>query len=60
MSIEQFAQDISNSSFLSILMDGSTIHGKEKEAVYIQFVQKDKFLKGGDLRLRECLQMRMN
>ena len=29
-------------------MDGSTIHGKEKEAVYVQFVQKDKFLKGGD------------
>ena len=29
-------------------MNGSTIHGKEKEAVYVQFVQKEKFLKGRD------------
>ena len=40
------AQSLKETNFFSILMDGFTIHNKEKEAVYIQYFQKENFIKG--------------
>ena len=36
-------------------MDGSTIHGEEKEGVYVQWFQRDEFLKGGDPTVTQLL-----
>ena len=43
MSVLNTAEVVSKSNYFSILMDGSTIHGKEKGGVYIyiQLVQRE-------------------
>ena len=48
MSVMNVAEVVSKSNFFSFLMDGSTIHGKEKEDVYIQSFQRGEFMKGGN------------
>ena len=49
------AETVSRSNFFSALMDGSTIHKREKEGVYIQAFQKDEFVKGGDPTITRLL-----
>ena len=48
MSVMNVAEVVSKSNFFSFLMDGSAIHGKEKEDVYIQSFQRGEFMKGGN------------
>ena len=48
VNFDDMARALKETNFFSILMDGSTIHNKEKEAVYIQYFQKENFIKGGD------------
>ena len=45
---EKIASNPLASSFFSVLMNGSTIHTKEKQAVYVHHFQKDMFLKAGE------------
>ena len=41
----------------SILMDGSTIHGKEKEGIYIQSFQREEFMKGRNPNVTQLLNL---
>ena len=45
---ENIANNLLASHCSSVLMDGSTIHTKEKLAVYFQYFQGNKFVKGGE------------
>ena len=45
----------SKSNVFSILMDGSTIHEKEKEDIYFQSFQREEFIKGRDLTVTQLL-----
>ena len=44
VSVMNVAEVISKSNFLNILIDGSTIHGKVKESIYIQWFQRKEFM----------------
>ena len=48
VNFDDMAQTLKETNFFSILMNGSTTHNKEEEAVYIQYFQKENFIKGGD------------
>ena len=45
---EQIADQLRLSNFFSVLMDGSTIHRKDKELLYVNYFDKNKFINGGD------------
>ena len=45
VNFDDMAQTLRETNFFSILMNGSAIHNKE-EAVYIQYFQKENFIKG--------------
>ena len=47
MGVINLTEVVLKSNFFSILMDGSTIYGKEKD-VYIQSFQREKSMKGGN------------
>ena len=51
------AEVVSKSNFFSILMDGSTIHGKGKEGVYIRSFQREQFIKGGNPTVTQLLKL---
>ena len=57
MTVQNVAEVVSKSNFFSILMDGSTIHGKEKEGVYIQSFQREQFIKGGNPSVTQLLNL---
>ena len=46
VNFDDMAQALKETNFFNVLMDGSTIHNKEKEAVYIQYFQEENFIKG--------------
>ena len=48
VSVINTGEVVLKSNFFSILMDRSTINGKEKEGVYIQSIQREEFMKGGN------------
>ena len=48
VSVMDVAEVVSKSNFFSILIDGSTIYGKEKKGVYIQSFQREEFMKVGN------------
>ena len=45
MSVMRVAQVVSISNLFTILIDGTTVHGKEKEGVYIQLLLREEFMK---------------
>lgn len=51
------AEVVNKSNFFSTLMDGSTLHGKEKEGVYIQSFQREVFIKGGNPTVTQLLNL---
>ena len=51
------AEVVSKLNFFSVLMDGSTIHGKEKGDVYIQSLQREEFMAGGNLTVTPLLNL---
>ena len=57
VTVQNVAEVVSKSNFFSILMDGSTIHGKEKEGVYIQSFQREQFIKGGNPTVTQLLNL---
>ena len=57
MTVQNVAEVVSKSNFFSILMDGSTIDGKEKEGVYIQSFQREQFIKGGNPTITQVLNL---
>lgn len=57
MSVINIVQIVSKLKFFSILMDGSTIHEKEKEGAHIQSFQRKEFIKGGNLNVTPLLNL---
>ena len=45
---ENMAKLLKTSNFFSVLMDGSTIHKKDKELIYINVFDKGQFMHGGN------------
>ena len=56
LSVTNIAEVVSKSNFFSILIDGSTIYGKEK-GVYIQSFQRKKFIKEGNPTVTQLLSL---
>ena len=57
VSVMNVAEVISKLNFFNILMDGSTIHGKGQGDVYIQSLQREEFMAGGNLTVTPLLNL---